>query len=254
MAAKTDFFPLFMHIPKTAGTTLHYVLRRQYRKRLQTFYTTESLKKPVLAANTAAAIGHFRYNFASKLPAKNYAFGTFLRHPFSQVFSHYHFIKSNQNGNHAAFANFSLEKFVAHPFGNNFQVRSICGIEEIDDDARVLETAKTHLKQFFFVGITEEFDEGLLVLQKKMGWLKKPYYLRGTVQDYKTQISESDKAIIEKSNALDMALYEFGITLWQQQKNAAQIDARQLQKFKMRNHWYSLLAAKWSKIKQRVAE
>lgn len=255
MARQTALFPLFMHIPKTAGTTLHYVLRRQYRKKLQTFYTKESLKKPTLLAKTTAAIGHFRFNFAKKLPANNYSYATFLRHPVGQVFSHYHFIKSNKNGNHDAFKDFSLEDFVAHPFGNNFQTRSISGIDAIENrEAEVLEIAKSNLTTFFFVGITEEFDAGLFVLQKKMAWLKKPYYLRGTVQAYKTSISEEERNIILKSNALDLALYDFAKELWLQQKNAAAIDERQIQKFAMRNHLYGMLAAKWSALKSRVQE
>ena len=255
MPFKKDFFPLFMHIPKTAGTTLHFVLRRQYRKKLQTFYTKESLKSPNLLPKTVAAIGHFRHNFSKKLPAGNYAYATFLRDPAAQVFSHYHFIKSNKNGNHAAFAHFSLEDFVADPFGNNFQTRSISGIDDITNrEAEVLEIAKINLASFFFVGITEEFDAGLLALQKKMGWLKKPYYLRGTVQAYESRITKAEKHLILQSNALDVALYDFGKSLWQQQKNAAGISERQVQKFALRNHWYGMLAAKWNVFKPRAQE
>ncbi len=255
MAAKPHPFPLFMHIPKTAGTTLHYVLHRQYRKKLQTFYRKEEIKNPELKPETHAAIGHFRINFSKKLPGGNYAFGTFFRHPVQQVFSHYNFIKSNANGNHSQFAHFSLADFVAHPFGNNLQVRSISGLDELENrEEEALELAKKNLLNFFFVGITEEFDAGLLALQKKMGWQKKPYYLRGTVQHYKTAMTEEDKTLIEKSNALDIALYEFGKTLWLQQKIAMAIDDRLVQKFAMRNHLYGMLAQKWSLLKTRLRE
>lgn len=255
MRAFQRFFPLFIQIPETEETILHYVLKRQYRKKLQTFFTSEELKSPKLLPHKEAAIGGFSYNFSSKLPNANYAFGTFLRHPIAQVNAQFQFLKTNKTGHHAAFSTFTLADFVAHPFGSNYQTRIYSGIKDITGcDDEVLEIAKTNLAQFFFTGITEEFDAGLLTLQKKMGWRKKPYYLKGAFKEDLKPISDEEKKLILKNNALDVALYEFGKTLWLQQKNAAEIDERQVQKFALRNHWYAMLAAKWLKITQQVAE
>lgn len=254
MAATAPFFPLFMHIPKTAGTTLHYVLRRQYRRTLQTFYTKSEIENPVLKGKAKAAIGHFRIHFAAQLPKNNYRFATFLRDPVSQVFSNFNYVKSNATGNHEAFKDFSLEDFVNHPLGNNLFTRSICGFNPHGKEAEALKTAKENLSNFFFVGVSEEFNAGLLVLQKLMHWRKKPYYLRGTVQKYSVKISEFEKAIIEKNNPLDRELYNYACELWNAQKSTMEIDYRSVKKFEMRNHLYGMLAKKWSLLKNRSPE
>jgi len=77
----------------------------------------------------------------------------------------------------------------------------------------MLEQAKYNLNKFFIaVGITEKFDESLILFKERLKWKRYPVYLKLRRTPNKPSLNEISKEtlqIIEKYNELDIELYEF---------------------------------------------
>jgi len=72
---------------------------------------------------------------------------------------------------------------------------------------KLLETAVSHLKNYFAViGITEKFDKSLLLMKKKLGW-SYPVYRKQNVSRTRKKMSEllSDLInLIKEKNMMDI--------------------------------------------------
>ena len=96
---------LFMHIPKTAGTTLRAVVERQYRPTtLFSLYPgheaqLDALRVRVSDRPPAAVMGHFRFGLHAAFPAGG-RYVTFLRDPVDQVISHYNHLLNSDSPEH----------------------------------------------------------------------------------------------------------------------------------------------------------
>lgn len=117
----------------------------------------------------------------------------------------------------------SLQDFVRKMMDineTNLQTRWISGCVDFDSvmppygdlPANALDLAKENIENSFSVcGLTERFDESLLLLQKIFGW-KNVYYKTtniGKRRLSKAQLPSSTLRLIEKNEESDLALYEF---------------------------------------------
>ena len=84
---------------------------------------------------------------------------------------------------------------------------------------KFIEIAKEHLSEFGFVGVTEKFDESLLLLCYTFDWI--PIYNRKKINVAKKRQNQKDlpkdiiDAIKEKTN-LDREIYDYGRLLFEQ--------------------------------------
>ncbi len=230
---------LFLHIPKAAGTTLHSVIERQFAPEV-TFSingadSPKSIKEFInLPESERAQIrlvkGHMPYGLHRYLSvAASYL--TMLRDPVDRVVSHYYFVRRSPGVSlydEVTSKNMSLADFVrrrAAIRANNDQTRLISGVEKVNakvlsgaetnEDAGttdILEVARKNLQDHFtVVGLSERFDESLLLLRRLFGW-KNIYYVKQNVtkgRPAKQQVSKEALSLIEKYNELDMSLYEY---------------------------------------------
>ncbi len=98
---------------------------------------------------------------------------------------------------------------------DNDQTRRIAGAEpgfgECGED--LLERARTNLARHFAVaGVTERFDETLLLVHRRFGLSGKPRYLPRLVNRKRLaveELREADRAAVLERNALDAALHAF---------------------------------------------
>lgn len=253
---------IFVHLPKTAGITVANVLRRQYgersflnlyrdRDRLLTKY----VNLPVKARERyKVARGHVGYGIHETLGESNYLYFTILRDPISRVISHYYF-HVNYPLKHQlllvrriAEENIDLKTYVSDVLAlkdiDNYQTRLLVGEEEgLSADFGTcppdfLERAKHHLdKEFVAVGVTERFDETLLVLQKILGW-KMPLYISknvGKKRPKDTSIAPDVRNAIAQRNQLDIALYNHA------NERLDQLIADNFTFFELRLFWFRLL-------------
>ncbi|WP_169727814.1 sulfotransferase family 2 domain-containing protein [Desulfovibrio inopinatus] len=223
---RTPFF--FLHIPRTAGTTLNSILKNNFEEHeILSIYREDDYKqKRILSAEERDQLkliqGHLFLQ--SYTPPTIYSIPvnvfTFLRDPVQRLISEYVFLKTwpnnhlyrylNENG--VTFSDYitSDSKMLRYR-GKNFMTRMISG-EDFDLTKfphEPLRIAKENITtRFGFVGIQERFNESLLLLKSFLGLDSIIYEKRNALrQELKEHITQSDIAIAESYNAADRELY-----------------------------------------------
>jgi hypothetical protein len=226
----------FVHIPKTAGQSFRNILIREFpakeRLPLSRNHDYQYQRLINMSAEERKKIhlvfGHMYYGVHTFFE-QPFTYVTFLRSPVERIVSAYYYSKANPR---SAFYNsstkLSLEEHIRFRTlqmrSKNEHVRFLTGyfgfeegitftdktvFEPLPDEA--LEIAKKNLlKHFSGIGLTEHFDESLLIFQQA-GLFKNVYYYRENVTKSKPKaaISNSLRDFIKEHNALDNALYEF---------------------------------------------
>jgi len=228
-AAATTPVVIFLHAPKTGGTTLVRILERQYGSDsvlnlYDSSYGDELAAYPSEEIDRIRAIvGHFYFGVHAFIP-RPAVYVTLLRDPVDRVISHYHFVRRSPGHYlHTTANEFSLGEFVVacgadEP--NNDQTRLLAGRYQAEgtppnaDD--MLAAARRNLREHVaVVGMTEEFDRSLLLMRRTFGW-GRPFYVRENVSKKPSRrevISPETRRVIENYNALDVDLYEEARTL-----------------------------------------
>jgi hypothetical protein len=167
----------FVHIDKTAGTTLNNILRRSLgtrhcdirlpiakrrddgRDHRGVVEAADLRRVRRLYRNLRGIAGHNVKAFAdlaSECP--QIQFFTVLRDPVSRFRSHF----LNRSGR---YAREDFERWTDSPWVQNWQTRMIAGEPSAEKAIDLLES------RFGFVGLTEKFDESLVLLGH---WLREP--------------------------------------------------------------------------------
>lgn len=253
---------IFLHIPKTAGSTLQTILKQQYELN-EIFYVKNFKPEPLDELSKMPETqrkkikiftGHMYFGLHEFLPQPS-TYITIIRNPIERVISHYCHVIRRGCDHHlhqtVTSHNMSIKDYVCSGVTteiNNGQVRLLSGIPGMNSSYAecpdtMLETAKKNLqKHFSIIGLTERFDETLILLQKKVGW-RLPFYCKQNVNHKKLRKEEISKDTLDcivKFNELDMELYEYA------QKNFEQTIIQQypyihmdLKVFKLLNNYHS---------------
>ena len=214
----SDPFYLFLHIPKTAGTTLRQIIDNQYgQENVLTYYNQNShhlldnleallIVKP----QYKAIIGHYYFGFHSKFrfPA---TYITFLRHPVTRTISQYkEWLRNrperllNQDGSTQTL----IENINSCPDDyTDFQCKHIAPGNN-ESEMSIGEQALHNLSNHFSgVGLVEYFDESISLFSEKFGWVLKPYN-KLNVKNTEVDISAELIELILSINQNDLFLYE----------------------------------------------
>lgn len=244
-----DLLIAFVHIPKTAGQTLNLILSQKYSrdeihkvmmrgmslrmprpmiipKPLLSFSKIRRLKSALKHQHKLRLVhGHFDLSLSRLLPADT-RFFTLLRDPVERAISHYyHYRRKTTDPIHSLAMQSTLTEWV-----------STCGIVEMDNGQtrrlagamnlpcgrvtlQMLERAKFNLaEKFAVVGLTERFEESLVLLHRTFGWPLHRFSSRNVGNDRppKTAVSEETLEVIRKCNRFDLELYQFASALFEQ--------------------------------------
>jgi hypothetical protein len=221
---------IFLHVPKTAGTTLNRIIEWQYDPRLiftvdphqiratiDHFYTLPESRRRRLQV----VRGHLPYGVHELLP-QGATYITMLRNPVTRLLSSYYFIlRRPLHPLHRKMKRGHLgpqELIRLTPESQNLQCRFISGIGKNGScNTQALEMAKANLKRSFrVVGLSERFHESLLLMIAAFGW-KVPFYQNRRVARVRPVIDPKLAQTIRDHNRFDVELYEFGKELFEEE-------------------------------------
>lgn len=248
---------IFLHIPKTAGTTLYEIFKANYHPAeiYNREFSGDDGASPLinLSMERRAAIrllwGHFPFGLHQYLPGP-FTYFTFLRDPVERVISHYYYLLNHPKmfwiPEEIREKNLTLYEILEREMImdiKNMYTRLLAGLPYLFPadgyTEQHLETAKYNLQNYFsVVGLVERFDESLLLLKKTYGW-RNIYYVQDNVNRQRPgreTIPPETIALIEQQNNLDMELYRFGQELFANQvaRHGASF-SQEVRRFQLRN-------------------
>lgn|GEM_PF-729476 len=220
--------PIFVHLPKTAGSTLLQIIEREVAPDpvLRLYGQNQRLLRELAARSEAerrdvrAVSGHMGFGIDTMLPGPS-VYLTLLRDPVDRIVSHYFYLQSRPDGpDHAAALQgvTSLEEYVESsalsPLFHNGQCRllgSDVAAPVVPADRETLRRATAVLaRPDVLVGFQDRFEESLALFRRSLGW-GYPAYRNENVATTRPALGDlppSTVELIRDRNALDVELYE----------------------------------------------
>jgi len=234
----TNKMLVHLHVPKTAGTTFNYVLRKAYPGKFfegifqpGQVLTLDEARLFIQSQQTMRAISSHALRFpCPPVAGLQYQYIAILREPVERVVSLYF----HEKHVHAADPNHrskkSLSEFLEIARATSF-ANSQCRHFNPNGD---LNQAKRVLDQLDFVGITEQFDQSLILARQRLGLpftaLIQPRLnksKRGSARDYLDETAMRD---LRRAFEPDLELHAYAATL------LAQARARQQRFYSFQLH------------------
>jgi hypothetical protein len=264
---------VFLHVPKTAGLTLDHIIMQQHQARGSRFpFYKPGVWDPQEAAcqqdATEVFYGHLHLGVHRYL-TRPVTYYTLLRDPVERAISHYYFSLHNcllaeghPDQQRALEGKLTLEYYVSSGHCremDNPQTRLLAGESGLYDrvpfghcTGALLEEAKDHLREnIHVVGLTEQFDASLLLIQRLCGW-RTPYYVKHNVtlaRPRQTEVSATALAAIQERTQLDRKLYAYAVELFQEQVDQQGSPFRgDVRRFQERNRRYGRWMARWNRV------
>jgi len=231
---------IFLHMPKTGGSTLQGVIQRQYSVDLT--YDIDgsgmlALQRSVdylrsmsgRERNKITCLkGHMPFG-AHRLFNKPSVYVTMLRHPYERAVSEYYFARNTPN--HGLYdlvrgGNMSLEAFLdlrkeqglaniyCRLLGEAFDWGNLADLP-VKVCPGALDVAKRNINEHFsVVGLTECFDASLLMMKNLLNWGDVSYVRRNVTANKppRTSYTKQQRKALFDFTDLDMELYTFAKT------------------------------------------
>ena len=218
---------IFVHIGKTAGTTLNAIATRHLPPQRVFMYDSASSATaaeqlaalPVdRRANLGLVLGHVQYGIHEALPGPS-TYITLLRDPVERIASSYkHVVRYSEHRLHAdvTSSHMTFDEFVGSGITDeldNWQTRCVAGGDAPPIGgctSELLDRAKRNLDtQFVWFGLAERFEESVVLLRRKLGWWRSYYVPLNIGNGRREGVTEAAREEILRWNALDQELYDF---------------------------------------------
>ena len=251
---------IFIHVPKAAGTTLNSLLRREYRP--EEFYELDNLKLEEsisrfkeLPSERRAGIrllkGHVAFGLHEYLSGP-VGYVTILRNVADRIISYYYYVRRNPAHylyDVVASRRITLADFVPSalsPEIDNGQTRLLSGV---GTQVRFGACTRNHLEQaienlnnhFAVVGLSERFDETVLLMRRVLNWKKRPFYIKRNITRDRPGLDEIPRRtidVIERHNQLDCELYEYAGKLFSAALEENEVTSEKVDRFAAVNNLY----------------
>jgi hypothetical protein len=228
----------FLHIPKTAGLTMRFILDTYFGLGevcpADGYASLASFSKKELAPFRLLR-GHFWHNIGERLPSTP-VFMTILRDPVERTLSQFEYVRSDpRNGplhdraKVMTFEEYLEDEHMRECTLRNVQTRFLAPARQPLDPHEIvplehlgLEQAKSNLGSCHFVGVTERFDEALKLLAYTFGWRPIRQFAVRNASRARLSRSHLTPRVVDtilSLNDQDIRLYEFGKTLFDTRLN-----------------------------------
>eukprot|EP01133_Synstelium_polycarpum_P017384 gene17384-20740_t len=233
---------IFIHVPKTGGSSLGNIFKRNERRdKFHHYWVHPGLHELEDTIKLNSIFGHIRFGLhhyyhladPNALPAldnglNRYSYFTMLREPIDRVVSYYYYHRQNKRDpGHMIAMKYGLKEWLERsPAGNNEQARMLCGIAAPDYEGIENATANCalhHLKHTYkYVGLTEKFSESLVLLTHYAGF-QAIRYTKINSGTQRVQVSDLPQDIVDeivRRNMDDIALYNMAKEIFELQIDA----------------------------------
>ena len=261
----SDTTIISLHIYKTAGSTFLAIIDRQYRK-------DEIIYANIVGIdNTIALLEHETAEQKKKIKIVHGHFGfgwhrffqnsvqyiTFLRNPVERLISDYYYNKTFKGGhNHLYASRMTLEEYIlcdeiinvdngqtrfvsgdfTTPYGKCSDVMLQQAIDNIED-------------RFAFVGLTERFDETLVLCRHYLGWKNLYYEQMNVTKNKEKKKDERIAALIAERNQIDIQLYKYAHDNFEKKLQAIPGYEQKLNRLQRINRLYNKVHPLYKKLK-----
>jgi hypothetical protein len=193
--------------------------------------------------------GHMPFGLHTHLP-EGAVYVTMLRNPVDRIVSVYYYalrrpewgVRDEIIGRRMSLHDFAISE-AASEF-NNGQTRLVSGSDDRMISSSALESAIGNLRQHFVVaGLMERFDESVLLCRELLGW-RRVYYRRRNVNRRRVRLEDVPRetiAAIERTNSLDLELYEIAARRFDELVGEHPAVGRDLERFRRLNRVYSMV-------------
>ena len=247
----------FLHIPKTAGSTLSYILNRIYKNEkcfsftgdadldTKRFYTLSEYDRE----NVGLFVGHAPI-ITGISQADNATTITFLRDPVERVKSFCQHVSEGKSPyliHQFPPDNFNLDKLLNSGILelSNFQAMTLVNQRNKDapvsiNNMSVIEAEEVAIDNLFnkieCYGLQEYFDESLIYLSLSLGW-KMPFYISKNKKNNSKLIEFKEHHIkrIEELNNIDIEVYKLARKQFTDKMDSVDFDKNRLKKFQFYN-------------------
>ena len=227
---------IFQHIPKTAGTTLSYIVTSHYNEgKIYHVRNLQQMRGPAYSRDFGSLddfknlpadernrfhliLGHMPFGIHEYVE-NPFCYITFIRDPVSRVISQYGQHKRMLQVGELEGSPISLETFLETKpeVLHNHQTRFLSGWDftsHTPDECyeKALQNIDAHCS---LVGVVERFDESLLLLSKMFRWRRVTYFKRniGTHRPPDDVIDSTTIEKIRSANHLDTRLHLYASRL-----------------------------------------
>ncbi len=226
---------VFLHLPKTGGTTLHNLLIKHFEEDEICKERTNELAKVSEEEIGSKRLfsGHFTYNTViQKIPEPRKII-TLLREPKSRILSEYYFRRSHKiefilehYPSYLPAKKYNLSDYLDHQkneIGN--KMTRFLSDSELDEKQQ-LDLAKKRLREMTAIGITEEIGFSINFIFSSLGFpipTETPRYLAfdKLAEEYsycekivKEPLTNEIKQKLDELTYLDQQLYKYAVQLW----------------------------------------
>ena len=268
---------VFLHIPKTGGSTLRTLLYEEYEGALlKVSYRKEGRTLPQLVGDLRSitpeqwnghrlVFGHVGFGIHREIP-RPVTYFTLVRHPVDRLMSQYlHSRRTADAAHHDAAVSYSLVECLRRGLVPRWINPLVWTLSEAQwqmemgergdepcDEASLAEATR-NLDAFAVVGLTERYDMSVAAMRSVLGWQQATYTTSNVGETPAWRRDPELRRELASLVELDLRLYETATQRFEQQwaeNEAAFEDAMATTRWRQRRHmWWVTAERKWRAVR-----